>query len=129
VPARGPRPRASPPGLTDHIIEPAREVAVVHRTYVLVVGAGPSGLAASLAAARAGADVALVERFGCLPGRPAPLSGAARVRAYQGSVRGRPKRASTPVSPNRVSAEILSPSKLTTSSPLKRATGACASSM
>jgi FAD dependent oxidoreductase len=50
------------------ITEPAREVAVVHSTDVLVVGGGPSGLAAALAAARAGADVALVERFGCLGG-------------------------------------------------------------
>jgi ribulose 1,5-bisphosphate synthetase/thiazole synthase len=50
------------------ITEPSREVEVVHETEVLVVGSGPSGLAAALAAARTGADVALVERFGCFGG-------------------------------------------------------------
>ena len=32
-------------------LEPAREIEVVHRTGVLVVGSGPGGLAAALAAA------------------------------------------------------------------------------
>jgi ribulose 1,5-bisphosphate synthetase/thiazole synthase len=50
------------------ITEPAREVDVVHETGVLVVGSGPAGLAAAVAAARAGADVTLVERFGCYGG-------------------------------------------------------------
>jgi ribulose 1,5-bisphosphate synthetase/thiazole synthase len=54
--------------LDDVISEPARAVPVIHRTGVLVVGAGPGGLAAALAAARAGADVCLVERFGCFGG-------------------------------------------------------------
>src|SRR5688500_9168139 len=50
------------------VTEPARRVEVIHNTDVLVVGSGPGGLAAALAAARAGVEVALVERFGCFGG-------------------------------------------------------------
>lgn len=50
------------------IAEAARETPVIHETEVLVVGSGPGGLAAALAAARAGAKTTLLERNGCFGG-------------------------------------------------------------
>ena len=52
----------------DHIDEPARRTPVLGETDVLVVGGGPGGLAAALGAAREGARVMLVERYGCFGG-------------------------------------------------------------
>ena len=50
------------------ITEPAKQIDVIHETDVLVVGSGPGGLAAALAAARMGVKTTLVERFGCFGG-------------------------------------------------------------
>src|SRR3974377_329196 len=50
------------------VAETARLVDVVLETEVLVVGSGPGGLAAALAAARAGARTALIDRNGCFGG-------------------------------------------------------------
>jgi FAD dependent oxidoreductase len=49
-------------------LEPARETPVFAETDVLVVGGGPAGTAAAIAAARLGADVLLVERYNHLGG-------------------------------------------------------------
>ncbi len=50
------------------VIQPERPLAVMHETDVLVVGGGPAGFAAAVAAARAGAKTVLVERYGYLGG-------------------------------------------------------------
>lgn len=50
------------------IMQPAREIPVFHKTDVLVVGGGPAGFAAALAASRQGAKVTLIERYGSLGG-------------------------------------------------------------
>lgn len=48
--------------------EASRSIPVYHRCDVLVVGGGPSGTAAAIAAARTGAKVALLERYNHLGG-------------------------------------------------------------
>jgi len=50
------------------IEEPSRATPVMAETDVLVVGSGPGGLSAALAAAREGVDTMLVERFGSFGG-------------------------------------------------------------
>jgi hypothetical protein len=50
------------------VVESARQIPVFAETDVLVVGGGPAGTAAAIAAARLGADVLLVERYNHLGG-------------------------------------------------------------
>jgi FAD-dependent oxidoreductase family protein len=59
-------PPPPPEPLTVH--EPARDVPVHATCDVLVVGGGPAGCAAAIAAARLGAEVILVERYNHLGG-------------------------------------------------------------
>jgi hypothetical protein len=48
--------------------EPARKVPIAQQADVVVCGAGPAGVAAAIAAARAGAKTCLLESNGCLGG-------------------------------------------------------------
>jgi len=50
------------------VVQPARELPVLSETDVLVVGGGPAGVSAAIAARRAGAKVTLVERYGHMGG-------------------------------------------------------------
>lgn len=56
--------RTCPTMVGGKVIQPQRELSVLHQTDVLVVGGGPAGVTAAIAARRAGADVTLVERYG-----------------------------------------------------------------
>jgi NADPH-dependent 2,4-dienoyl-CoA reductase/sulfur reductase-like enzyme len=47
---------------------PEQHVRIIHRPDVLVVGGGPAGIAAAIAAARNGANTLLVEQRGYLGG-------------------------------------------------------------
>jgi NADPH-dependent 2,4-dienoyl-CoA reductase/sulfur reductase-like enzyme len=54
---------AQPAGITEKTIkEAARETKVCRTADVVVVGGGPGGIAAALAASRSGADTVLIER-------------------------------------------------------------------
>jgi ribulose 1,5-bisphosphate synthetase/thiazole synthase len=50
------------------VTEPQREIPVFAETDVLVIGGGPSGTTAAIAASRAGADTWLIERYNHLGG-------------------------------------------------------------
>ena len=50
------------------INEPEREIEVVKEAEVVVVGGGPAGIAAAIAAARNGTETVLLERYGYLGG-------------------------------------------------------------
>ncbi|HYF60375.1 MAG TPA: FAD-dependent oxidoreductase [Burkholderiaceae bacterium] len=63
----GARARRHPTPLGE-VEEPARRTPLWARTQVLVAGGGPAGTAAAIAAARAGADVMLIERHNHLGG-------------------------------------------------------------
>jgi ribulose 1,5-bisphosphate synthetase/thiazole synthase len=71
---RGPQPPGpaalrTPATIVDgRVVQPRRELAILRKTAVLVIGGGPAGTAAALSAKRLGVDVTLVERYGYLGG-------------------------------------------------------------
>jgi len=64
VPTHSPAASCSPSIIDGKVIQPQRELPVLHQTDVLVVGGGPAGVTAAIAAKRTGANVTLVERYG-----------------------------------------------------------------
>ena len=71
---RGPQPPGLPATRTPakiisgKVIQPQRELSILKKTGVLVVGGGPAGTAAALSARRLGVDVTIVERYGYFGG-------------------------------------------------------------
>ena len=51
-----------------YIVEGKKSIPVIARPDVLVVGGGPAGLGAAIAAARSGAQTMLVEQYGFVGG-------------------------------------------------------------
>lgn len=79
--------------MTDMILEPQRRLPVAADVDVIVAGGGPGGLPAAIAAARHGARVLLVERYGFLGGLAtaglvAPILGHTSSRAHTPIVAG-----------------------------------------
>jgi ribulose 1,5-bisphosphate synthetase/thiazole synthase len=65
-PVKPPLPSTNASGRT--ITEPEKEIPVLAETDVLVIGGGPAGTAAAVAASRTGAETYLVERYNHLGG-------------------------------------------------------------
>jgi len=83
----------------DFVKEPSREIPVMRKVDVVVVGGGPGGFGAAIAAARNGAETLLVERYGFLGGmvtgglviwipiyKTMPMETYGETRAIQGGV-------------------------------------------
>ncbi len=52
----------------NYVTEQSKKIPIIADVDVLVVGSGPSGLAAAISSAREGVETMLVERYGCLGG-------------------------------------------------------------
>lgn len=63
------RPRYPARLVGGNVIQPERPLTVANETDVLVVGGGPAGFAAAVAAARTGVKTTLVERYGYFGGQ------------------------------------------------------------
>ena len=51
------------------ISEEGKEIPIIHSSDVVVLGGGPAGISAAISAARMGANVTLIERYGYLGGQ------------------------------------------------------------
>src|SRR6201997_5812255 len=73
------------------IQEPARQIPIYGEYEVAVLGGGPAGLAAAVAAARAGRRTLLIERYGFLGGM-GTAAGVTNFCGLHGNVHGQAHR-------------------------------------
>ncbi len=78
------------------VVQPQREIPVIADVDVCVIGAGPGGLPAALAAARHGANTMLIEMQGCLGGMATaghigPILGITASRSTAATIAGIPQ--------------------------------------
>ena len=81
--------------MQSYVTEPERRIPVIANTDVVVVGAGPAGFCAAIAAARSGVDTILIEQYG-FAGGALTVNGIIGIGGWQHDLDGQPLIAGIP---------------------------------